>query len=120
VNRKIASISAGFIKLFWSGRLGLPHEPLKQQLRILAVVTVIKGLQALGFASGLALAVAAVASPSFAQGHQDESNPEHISAKRRAAIHDCTASASRYSEFTWGTLQGHTFRQCMADHGERE
>jgi hypothetical protein len=84
------------------------------------VVTVIKGLQALGFASGLALAVAAFASPSFAQKHPDESNPEHISAKRRAAIQECTGSASRYTEFTWGTLAGHSFRECMADHGERE
>lgn len=80
------------------------------------MITVNKGLLALG----LALSVAALASPSFAQRHQDESNPEHISAARRAAIHDCTALASRYTEFTWGTLQGHTFRECMADHHERE
>jgi hypothetical protein len=57
----------------------------------------------------------ATASPSFAQprGHD-------TSAARAAAIRECSARASQYSEPTWGNLEFDQYRACMAEHGQRE
>jgi hypothetical protein len=62
----------------------------------------------------LGLAVTAFASPSFAQSE------EHISAARAAAIHDCSVRAGKYTEHTWGDTELYVYRDCMAEHGQRE
>jgi len=71
-----------------------------------------KGLAALGL--GVALGLTALATPSFAQ------RAEHISAKRAAAVHDCSMKAQKLPQTTWGDAQGAMFRSCMMEHGEQE
>ena len=61
---------------------------------------------------GFGLAIAATASPSFA-----ESNRAH---GRAQAIQDCSAEAAKYSEHTWGVAEVTTYRSCMAKHGQQE
>jgi len=65
--------------------------------------------------AALALAVAATASPGFAQ----EKNP--ISDARARAIHDCSTAAAKYQDTPWGAAwQTQIYRACMAQHGQRE
>jgi hypothetical protein len=65
-------------------------------------------------ALALGLAVTAFASPSFAQ------SKEHVSAARAAAIHECSVRAQPYTEHTWGDTELYVYRECMAEHGQRE
>jgi len=39
---------------------------------------------------------------------------------RAAAIHACSARASRYTEHTWGDMEFDQYRACMAHHGQVE
>jgi len=79
------------------------------------MITVNKHLTAPVSALALGLAVAALASPSFAQRSED-----HMSAARAAAIHECNLKAARYRQYTWGDTEIHTYRACMAEQGEQE
>jgi hypothetical protein len=42
----------------------------------------------------------------------------HVSAARAAAIHQCSAVAARYTEYTWGVQEIQLYRACMAEHGQ--
>jgi cytochrome c-type biogenesis protein CcmH/NrfG len=66
----------------------------------------------------LAAAVSVLATPSFAQ--RSEGSAAGMSAARAAAIHECSAKASKYPEHTWGDNEIYTYRACMADHGQRD
>jgi hypothetical protein len=61
----------------------------------------------------LGLAVAATASPSFAQSNLASTN-------RAQAIQDCNAAAAKYSEHLWGSVGRHIYRACMAERGQKE
>ena len=61
-------------------------------------------------ALAVGVALTTLASPSFAE----------LSASRESAIHECSGAASKYTGHTWQTLQLHTYRSCMAEHGEPE
>jgi len=63
----------------------------------------------------IALAIAAVASPSLAQ-----SNGNHMNNAREQALRDCSAKAGKMSQSTWGDHQLHMYRSCMAGHGQQE
>ena len=63
----------------------------------------------------LGLAVAAFASPSFAQGSRND-----VSAARAAAIQACSVAAGRYTEYTWGDMEIYVYRACMAQHRQKE
>ena len=76
------------------------------------MVNASKSLAAFGV--GLALGLTALASPSFAQ------REEHMSAKRAAAVHDCSMRAQKLPQSTWGEAQGAAFRTCMMEKGEQE
>jgi hypothetical protein len=39
---------------------------------------------------------------------------------RESALRECSAAASRYTEHTWGDMEIHQFRTCMAVHGQPE
>jgi len=39
---------------------------------------------------------------------------------RAAAIHACSARATRYNEYTWGDMEFQQYRACMAQHGQVE
>jgi hypothetical protein len=41
-----------------------------------------------------------------------------ISAKRAAALHECSLAASKYSFSTWQETQIEVYGECMANHGE--
>lgn len=56
-----------------------------------------------------------VASPAFAKERNDLT-----SAARAAAIHECSAVASRYTEYTWGNMEFFQYRACMAQRGQTE
>ena len=71
-----------------------------------------KGLAALA----VAVAVSAVASPSYAQ----EGGGVHISQQRAQAIHACSVRAARYPQYLWGNQEIYTYRACMAEHGQQE
>ena len=62
----------------------------------------------------LGLAVAALASPSFAQASE-----YHVSAARAAALRYCNAQADRY-HYERTTTQISTYRACMFQLGEQE
>jgi hypothetical protein len=70
-----------------------------------------KGLAALA----VAVAVSAVASPSYAQD-----GGVHISQQRAQAIHACSVRAARYPQYLWGNQEIYTYRACMAEHGQQE
>jgi hypothetical protein len=40
--------------------------------------------------------------------------------RRESALRECSIAASRYPEHTWGTMEIHQFRTCMAAHGQPE
>jgi hypothetical protein len=71
-----------------------------------------KGLAALA----VAIAVSAVASPSYAQ----EGGGVRISQQRAQAIHACNLRAARYPQYLWGNQEIYTYRACMAEHGQQE
>jgi hypothetical protein len=66
-------------------------------------------------ALALALAVTALASPSYAQ-----EGGVHISQQRAQAIHACNLRAARYPQHLWGNQEIYTYRACMAEHGQPE
>jgi hypothetical protein len=39
---------------------------------------------------------------------------------RTAAVRECSEMSRKYGETTWGSLQMHQFRMCMAQHGQPE
>ena len=61
------------------------------------------------------LALAALASPSFAQRSE-----QPMSTAREQAVRECNAAAGKYYNSTWQTTQIHSYRSCMAQHGEPE
>jgi hypothetical protein len=63
----------------------------------------------------LGLAVATVASPSFAQQAED-----HMSAARAQALRECSALVKMYPQYGWGDTEITEFRDCMAQHGQQE
>ena len=66
-------------------------------------------------ALALALAVTALASPSYAQ-----EGGVHISQQRAQAIHECNLRAARYPQYLWGNQEIYTYRACMSEHGQPE
>ena len=75
-----------------------------------------KNKSALGAAFVLALAVSAIATPSFAQ------RSEHNGAggARARAIEECSREAAKYKETTWGVQEVTIYRACMGAHGQTE
>ena len=71
-----------------------------------------KGLATLA----VAVAVSAVASPSYAQ----DGGGVRISQQRAQAIHACSVRAARYPQYLWGNQEIYTYRACMAEHGQQE
>jgi hypothetical protein len=63
------------------------------------------------------LALATLASPSFAQ--RSEQQP-HMSAAREKALHECSVEAAKYRQSTWGHQEIDAYRTCMMQHGEPE
>jgi hypothetical protein len=43
-----------------------------------------------------------------------------ISAKRAAALRECSAIAAQWPEYEWGNMEIYQYRACMARHGEVE
>ena len=62
----------------------------------------------------LGLAVATVASPSFAQRTEN-----HNDKARDAAIHECSVQAQKWSNTMWQTSQFAAYSNCMMEHGQR-
>ena len=44
----------------------------------------------------------------------------HAGSKRVSAMRECSEAARRYTESTWGTMEGYQYRTCMASHGQPE
>jgi hypothetical protein len=66
-----------------------------------------------GIAVGLA--VAAAASPSFAQRGEDG-----MSGARAKALRDCSTMSDKFTQYTWGSTQLDQYRACMMQHGQPE
>jgi hypothetical protein len=66
-------------------------------------------------ALAFAITIVTAASPGSARPLHDG-----VSAARAAAIHECTARASQYKEYTFGNMEFDQYRGCMAEHGQRE
>ena len=62
----------------------------------------------------VALAIYALATPSFAQRSEDQ-----MGSARAAAICDFTSKAGKLKQYTWGNTQIDTYRACRAQHGQR-
>jgi hypothetical protein len=75
-------------------------------------MSTIKGTLA-GLALGLA--IAASASPSLGR----PADNRNTNSARDAAIHDCSAGASKWSNTMWQTSQLHAYSNCMIEHGQR-
>jgi hypothetical protein len=78
------------------------------------MITVNKHLTAPVSALALGLALAAFASPSFARSEYP------VSAEREQALRECNGVAGKFTNSTWQTMQIHTYRSCMYEHGEPE
>jgi hypothetical protein len=78
------------------------------------MITINKYLTAPVSTLALGLTLAALASPSFAQRSE-----QPMSTTREQAIRECSGAAGKYYT-TWQTTQIHTYRSCMAQHGEPE
>ena len=59
----------------------------------------------------------AAASPGFAQ--RSEQQPP-MSAAREKALQECSIEAGKNRTGTWLSMQLHTYRACMMQHGEPE
>jgi hypothetical protein len=79
------------------------------------MITINKHLSAPVSALAVGLALATLASPSFAQRSE-----QPISAARESALRECNELAQKYHNNRWGTVQLHTYRSCMAQHHEPE
>jgi Tfp pilus assembly protein PilE len=79
------------------------------------VITINKHLNAAGPALAWGLALATLASPSFAQRSE-----QPVSAARESALRECNGAAEKYHNNHWGTTQLQMYRSCMAQHGEQE
>jgi hypothetical protein len=66
-------------------------------------------------AVALSAAMAAAASPSFAQRGEDG-----MSAPRGKAVHDCSTMSNKFTQYTWGATQLDQYRACMSQHGQQE
>jgi hypothetical protein len=91
----------------------ITHASLKKGR--LVMITVNKHLAAPISALALGLALAALASPSFAQRSE-----QPMSTAREQAIRECNGAAAKYHNSTWQGMEIHTYRSCMAQHGEPE
>jgi hypothetical protein len=60
-------------------------------------------------------AVTPFGSPGAAQPRQSGA-----SSAREAALRECSAMGRRYTQTTWGTMELHQFRTCMAQRGHAE
>jgi hypothetical protein len=47
-------------------------------------------------------------------------SPSQMNAARETAIRACTVEARRYAVNTWGSMEGHQYRTCMAQRGQAE
>jgi len=65
-----------------------------------------------GIALGLAIAATA-ATPSLAQRGD-------MGAARTQALHQCNATANKFTQHTWGDWQLDEYRACMSRHGQQE
>jgi len=79
------------------------------------MTTLSKYLTASAPALALGLALASLASPSFAQRAD-----QPMSTAREQALRECSTGASKYQSGTWQSTQLHTYRSCMMQHGEPE
>jgi len=43
-----------------------------------------------------------------------------ISARRAAALRDCSGKEDKFSQYAWGNFSSDEYRACMAQHGENE
>jgi hypothetical protein len=67
-------------------------------------------------ALALALAVTALASPSFAQRSED-----HMSAARAKALRECSLLEDKYPEGTYmGNIGRYQYLACMSRHGQTQ
>jgi hypothetical protein len=41
------------------------------------------------------------------------------SAARAAAIHECSVSAAKYLDYSWGNTEMYVYRTCMAGHRQQ-
>ena len=79
------------------------------------MITINKYLTAPISTLALGLTLATLASPSFAQRSE-----QPMSTVREQALRECSIAAGKYYNSTWQTTQVHTYRSCMAQHGEPE
>ena len=80
------------------------------------MITVNKYLTAPVSVLALGLAIATLASPSFAQRSE-----QPMSSAREQALRECNAAAAKYYGYSGRlTTQLHTYRTCMAERGEPE
>jgi hypothetical protein len=66
-------------------------------------------------ALALGLALAAAATPSFAQRAE-----EGMSGARARALRECNDMANKFTQHTWGDVQIDQYRACMTQHGQQE
>ena len=45
---------------------------------------------------------------------------DHTSSARETALRECALQSRRYTQTTWGTMEIHQQRTCMAEHGQME
>ena len=49
-----------------------------------------------------------------------ENSANHMSGARDKALRECSLLSRRYTQTTWGTMESHVQRTCMAEHGQME
>jgi hypothetical protein len=56
----------------------------------------------------------------FGSPVRTQSGENHSSAAREAALRECSLMSRRYTQTTWGNMEIHQHRTCMAQHGQME
>ena len=79
----------------------------------------------------LALALAVAATPALARQHTRHPGHEAqaqavaqetgaMAPEREKALHDCSQTANRFDQKTWGVIQDEIMAACMSQHGQME
>jgi hypothetical protein len=86
--------------------------------KFLRVTLAVSALATLGVAPTFAASSRQSANSSGVFANDVDTGGVPISAKRAAAVHECSVAASKYNFSTWQATQIEFYDECMGNHGE--
>jgi hypothetical protein len=86
--------------------------------KFLRVTLAVSALATLGAAPTLAASSRQSGNSNGVFANDVDTGSVPISAKRAAAVHECSVAASKYNFSTWQATQIEVYGECMASHNE--